>query len=65
MNNPFLAPLPESGVPVFDGLTVEHYREAFDLGFAAHLAEVETIKSNSGPSTFSIRLRHSRGLVSS
>ena len=53
MSNPFLKPLPETGIPAFDQIEFEHYREAFDLGFAEHLAEIEAIINNPEPATFS------------
>lgn len=47
MSNPFLEALPENGLPAFSRIQPEHYKEAFDAGFEAHLKEIDTIVSNS------------------
>ena len=52
MSNPFLKPLPDTGIPAFDQIEFEHYREAFNLGFAEHTAEIEAIINNPEPATF-------------
>ena len=51
--NPLLEPslLPHA-LPPFALIRDEHYREAFDLGMAAHLAEVEAIATDPEPPTF-------------
>jgi peptidyl-dipeptidase Dcp len=53
MTNPLLAasPLPY-GLPPFEGLAVEQYREAFDAGLSAHLEEIRAITGNPEPATF-------------
>ena len=51
--NPFLQPLPESGIPDFSKIRFEHYREAFDQGFADHNAEIKAIIQNHEAPTFS------------
>ncbi len=53
MTNPFLAPstLPY-GLPPFADIRDEHYRPAFDAGFAEHLAEVQAVAENSEEPTF-------------
>src|SRR6478752_4876802 len=51
--NPLLAPSPlPHGLPPFALIRDEHYREAFDLGMVAHLAEVEAIATDPEPPTF-------------
>src|SRR6476660_9207163 len=51
--NPLLEPsrLPHA-LPPFALIRDEHYREAFDLGMVAHLAEVEAIATDPEPPTF-------------
>lgn len=52
MTNPLLAasPLPY-GLPPFEDLTVEQYREAFEAGLSAHLDEIRAITQNPEPAT--------------
>ncbi|KRB47884.1 M3 family metallopeptidase [Terrabacter sp. Root181] len=51
--NPLLEPSPlPHALPPFALIRDEHYREAFDLGMAAHLAEVEAIATDPEPPTF-------------
>ena len=52
MSNPLLQELPEHGLPNFSAITAADYREAFDLGFAEHEAEVEAIAGNTAVPTF-------------
>ena len=50
--NPFFAPSTlECGLPPFAQIRFEHFRPAFDLGWAEQLAEVAAITSNSAPPT--------------
>ena len=51
--NPFLAPstLPYQ-LPPFADITDEHYRPAFDAGFAEQLAEIDAITSQTDAATF-------------
>ena len=50
--NPFFAPSTlECGLPPFVQIRFEHFRPAFDLGWAEQLAEVAAITSNSAPPT--------------
>ena len=51
--NPFLSEstLPY-GRPDFANISDEHYRPAFEAGFAAHLAEIAAIGANAEPATF-------------
>ena len=50
--NPFFQRLPESGVPDFNAIKFEHYREAFDKGFMEHDEEIKAIVDNSNSPTF-------------
>lgn len=51
-SNPFFAPSTlECGLPPFAEIRFEHYRPAFDLGWAEQLAEVDAITSNPAPPT--------------
>ena len=43
--NPFFQCVPESGIPDFNNIKFEHYREAFDKGFLEHDAEIEAKKT--------------------
>lgn len=52
MTNPFFQPLAETGIPDFSSIRIEHYREAFDRGFAQQAAEIEAIVANSETPTF-------------
>ncbi len=52
MSNPFLEPLPDTGIPAFDQIEFRHYREAFDLGLIEHNLEIEAIINNPEPATF-------------
>ena len=40
------------GVPAFGRIRPEHFRPAYQQGFAEHLAEVETIAGNPAPPSF-------------
>ncbi|MDQ0825687.1 peptidyl-dipeptidase Dcp [Arthrobacter sp. B2I5] len=53
MTNPLLAasPLPY-GLPPFQALTLEQYREAIEAGLSAHLDEIRAITGNAQPATF-------------
>jgi peptidyl-dipeptidase Dcp len=53
MTNPFFEPstLPY-GLPPFADITDEHYRPAFEVGLAEHLAEISTITTTADPPTF-------------
>ena len=44
--NPFFEPLSETGIPDFQAIEFEHYREAFDRGFAEHNDEIVAIVEN-------------------
>ena len=44
--NPFFEPLSETGIPDFQAIEFEHYREAFDRGFAEHHDEIVAIVEN-------------------
>ena len=46
MSNPFFAPLTETGIPAFDRIEFEHYREAIERGFAEHDQEIAAIIAN-------------------
>ncbi len=46
MSNPFFEPLPETGIPCFDKIHFEHYRDAFDRAFSEQRREIETIVRN-------------------
>ena len=50
--NPFFEPLSETGIPDFAAIRFEHYREAFDRGFAEHNEEIAAIVSNPASPTF-------------
>ena len=50
--NPFFQRLPDSGIPNFNSIKIEHYREAFDKGFLEHEAEIRAIVENPDPPTF-------------
>ncbi|MBT4161497.1 MAG: M3 family metallopeptidase [Gammaproteobacteria bacterium] len=50
--NPFFEPVSESGIPAFDRIEFEHYREAFEKGFAEHDSEIKAIVDNPEPPTF-------------
>ena len=52
MTNPLLQDLPEHGLPEFADITPSDYREAFDLGFAEHEAEIAAIASDSAEPSF-------------
>jgi len=53
MTNPFFAPstLPY-GLPPFAEITDEHYRPAFEMGMAEHLAEIAAVTANPEAPTF-------------
>ena len=46
MSNPFFEPLRDTGIPDFDQIQFEHYRPAFDAGFAEHNNQIDAIVSN-------------------
>ena len=50
--NPFFKPLPETGIPDFEAIKFEHYREAFDRGFEEHDQEIIRIVENPAPPNF-------------
>ncbi|WOJ97089.1 M3 family metallopeptidase [Congregibacter brevis] len=52
MSNPFFEPLADNGIPNFPAIRFEHYREAFDQGFAEQLAEIDDIVGNPEAATF-------------
>ena len=52
MSNPFFQALPDCGIPNFEQIKFEHYREAFDRGFAEHTKELAAIVANSETPTF-------------
>ncbi|GGH92599.1 hypothetical protein GCM10007170_11530 [Arthrobacter liuii] len=53
MTNPLLAPSPlPHGLPPFEGVTTEQYREAIDKGLSSHLVEIQAITGNAEPATF-------------
>lgn len=52
MTNPFLVPLPATGIPQFDQIQFAHYREAFDRGFAEQDSEIAAILANPEAPTF-------------
>src|SRR6478735_6795191 len=52
-SNPFFSPSPlPYQLPPFAEIRDEHYRPAFERGFAEQLAEVEAIASSAEPPTF-------------
>jgi peptidyl-dipeptidase Dcp len=46
MSIPSFESLPDTGIPALDRIEFEHYREAFDRGFAEHNEEIEAIIAN-------------------
>ncbi|MDP5054772.1 MAG: M3 family metallopeptidase [Congregibacter sp.] len=52
MSNPFFEPLADTGIPNFPAIRFEHYREAFDRGFAQQCEEVKAIVSNPEAASF-------------
>ncbi|WP_439106176.1 M3 family metallopeptidase [Congregibacter sp.] len=52
MTNPFFEPVADTGIPNFPAIRFEHYREAFDRGFAQQREEIQDIVSNPEPPTF-------------
>jgi peptidyl-dipeptidase Dcp len=50
--NPFFQPLSSEGVPDFDAISSEHYREAFKRAFAEHDEEIGSIVANPASPTF-------------
>ena len=52
MPNPFYQPLSSEGVPDFDAISPEHYREAFERAFAEHDEEIRAIVANPAAPTF-------------
>ncbi|WOJ92792.1 M3 family metallopeptidase [Congregibacter variabilis] len=52
MSNPFFEPLADTGIPDFSAIRFEHYREAFDRGFAQQQDEIHAIASNPEAATF-------------
>lgn len=52
MPNPFFLPTGPEGVPPFEAIRPEHYREAFDRAFAEHDTEIELIIDNPEPPSF-------------
>ncbi|EAQ98158.1 M3 family metallopeptidase [Congregibacter litoralis] len=52
MSNPFFAPSAPHGIPDFPNLRFEHYREAFDKGFAEQGEEIQRIVASAEAPTF-------------
>ena len=66
MSNPFFEPVTDTGIPAFDKIQFQHYREAMDRGFAVHDGEIAAIISNPAAPTFANTveaLERSGGLV--
>ena len=63
--NPFFEPLSETGITNFAAIKFEHYREAFDRGYAEHNGEIAAIVSNPASSTSLTRLKLWREAVNS
>lgn len=52
MTNPLLHDMPAHGLPDFAAITPNHFREAIDLGFAEHEAEIATIAADDSTPDF-------------
>lgn len=52
MTNPFFDDFPETGIPPFDQIRFEHFKEAFDRGFVEWEQEIDAIVESDEPATF-------------